>query len=175
MSEYGNGYKWSQAAVKGLLLALITVACNTVTYLIEGNTIVSILMFIVRLVASIWLLVYFMKQYKATTGQEPFSFGVAVVLFSSLICAFYDAAALAWIFPGLQDQVSEALSQTMSSLPSESQSIMERMMDHYPRIAFFSTFIKDFIIGLIVAAIANSSMRPKDPFAADKKEEDELA
>ena len=174
MSEYSNGYKWSQAAVKGLLLALVTVACNTISYLIPGNALVSTLMFIVRLAASIWLLVLFMKQFKATTGQEPFSFGVAVVLFSSLICAFYDAAALAWLFPGLMEQVTDALNQSLSTMPSEAQGIMERMMDHYPRIAFFSTFIKDFILGLIVAAIANSSMRSKDPFAADNKE-DELA
>ena len=98
------------------------------------------------------------------------------VLLSSLICAFYDAACFAWLFPSMAEKVNEAMSQSMSMMPAEGQSVMERMMDHYPRIAFISSFIKDFLIGLIVAAIANSSGKSKDPFAEEvKKEEDELA
>lgn len=176
MSEFGNGYKWSQAAVKGLLLALITIVCNTVTYIFPGSAIASLLAFLVRTVASIWLLVSFMKQYAATTGENPMGFALRTVLLSSLVCAFYDAAAVAWLFPGLIDQINDAMAQSMSMFPSESQGIMERMMDHYPRVAFFSTFIKDFVIGLIVAAIANSSTRKKDIFGEDgKQQEDELA
>ncbi|MBO4558243.1 MAG: DUF4199 domain-containing protein [Bacteroidales bacterium] len=174
MSTQNNGSMWSQAALKGLLLALVTVACNTVTYLVPGNGFVSILMFLVRTAASIWLLVSFMKQYHAATGQNPFNFGLAVVLFSSFICAFYDAAALAWIFPGLMDQVNEAMAQSMSMFPSSQQGILDNMMEHYPRIAFFSTLIKDFLFGLIVAAIANSSYKSKSPFDGDSQE-DELA
>ena len=174
MSEYNNSYKWGQAAVKGLLLALVTIACSTVAYLFPDKTFINLVMSLVKLVGSIWLLVYFMKEYAKATGQQPFSFGVATVLFSSLICAFFDAASYAWLFPSLAETANEAMSQALSTLPSEAQSIAERMMDNYPRIAFISGFIKDFIIGLIVAAIANSSMRPKDPFAADKQE-DELA
>ncbi|MBR3744206.1 MAG: DUF4199 domain-containing protein [Bacteroidales bacterium] len=176
MSEFGKGYKWSQAAVKGLLLALITIVCNTITYIFHGSTIVSLLAFIVRTVASIWLLVTFMKQYAATTGENPMGFALCTVLLSSLVCAFYDAAAIAWLFPSLMGQIDEAMTQSLSMMPAEGQGIMERMMDHYPRIAFFSTFIKDFIFGLIVAAIANSSTRKKDIFGDEgKQEEDELA
>lgn len=176
MSEFGKGYKWSQAAVKGLLLALITIVCNTITYIFPGSTIVSLLAFIVRTVASIWLLVTFMKQYAATTGENPMSFAFCTVLLSSLVCAFYDAAAIAWLFPSLMGQIDEAMTQSLSMMPAEGQGIMERMMDHYPRIAFFSTFIKDFVFGLIVATIANSSNRKKDIFGDEgKQEEDELA
>ena len=175
MSEFGNGYKWSQAAVKALLLALITIACNTISYLFPDSGFLSILLFIVRTVASVWLLVVFMKQYTATTGQSAMGFAVCTVLLSSLICAFYDAASFAWLFPELGDKVTEAMSQSMGSLPSEAQGVMERMMDNYPKIAFFSSFLKDFVFGLIVAAIANSAGKSKDPFAADGKEEDELA
>lgn len=176
MSEFGNGYKWSQAAVKGLLLALVTIACNTISYLFPDSQVLSLLMFVVRTVASVWLLVIFMKQFTATTGQSAMGFALCTVLLSSLICAFYDAASFAWLFPSLGEKVSEAMNQSLGSMPSEAQSVMERMMDHYPRIAFISSFIKDFLFGLIVAAIANSSSKSKDPFANDgKKEEDELA
>jgi len=163
MSEFGNGYKWSQAAVKGLLLALITVVCNTLSYLINSPAL-NILFFIVRTVASIWLLLSFMKQYTRTTGEPAMGFALCTVLFSSLICAFWDSACYAWFFPSLVEQVNEAMAQSMSMLPAESQSIMENMMDHYPRIALFSTFIKCFIEGIIVAAIGNSSTRSKDIF-----------
>lgn len=176
MSEFGNGYKWSQAAVKGLLLALVTIVCNTITYIFPGSAVASLLAFLVRTVASVWLLITFMKQYAATTGESPMGFAICTVLLSSLVCAFYDAAAIAWLFPGLMEQIDEAMAQSMSMFPSDSQGIMDSMMDHYPRIAFFSTFIKDFVFGLIVAAIANSSTRKKDIFGEDgRQEEDELA
>ena len=174
MSEFGKGYQWSQAAAKGLLLALITIACNTVTYLFPDKTVINILMFVVRTVASIWLLVTFMKQYAATTGGSPMGFALCTVLLSSLVCAFYDAAAMAWLFPGLMEQVNESMSQSMSMIPSEGMSVVEKMMDNLPKIMFFSTFIKDFLFGLIVAAIANSSTRKKDIFS-DGEKEDELA
>ena len=177
MDTNNKGIMWSQAAVKALILALVTVACNTISYLFPGNGIISTLVFLVRTAASIWLLVTFMKQYWKTTGQNPFSFAMAIVLFSSFICAFYDAAALAWIFPSLMDTVQEAVSQSLSMFPSDQQGLVGQMMDHYPRIAFFSTFIKDFIFGLIVAAIANSSIKSKsDIFSGESKDsDDELA
>ena len=171
MGEFSKGYQWSQAASKALLLALITIACNTVSYLFPDSTVISMLVFVVRTVASIWLLVAFMKQYAATTGQSPMGFALCTVLLSSLICAFYDAAALAWLFPGLMDKVNEAMSQSMSMVPAEGMSIFENMMDNLPTITFFSTFIKDFLFGLIVAAIANSSTRKKDIFSDGEKDE----
>ncbi|MBP5505669.1 MAG: DUF4199 domain-containing protein [Bacteroidales bacterium] len=176
MEGNNSGNKWSQAAVKGLILALITVACNTVSYITQ-NQFLNILSFIVRTVASIWLLIFFMKQYHTSTGQKPFSFGLAVVLFSSFICAFYDAAALQWLFPDIMDQVTEAMNQSLSMIPSDQQGLVDSMMDHYPVIAFFSSFIKDFIIGLIVAAIANSSIKGKDDIfnGEGKDTTDELA
>jgi hypothetical protein len=174
MSEISKGYKWSQAAVKGLLLALITIACNTVTYLFPDSGFLSMAMFIVRTVASVWLLVVFMKQYAAATDGSAMNFALCTVLLSSLICAFYDAAAYAWLFPNLAEKVTEAMDASFAQFPAEGQAIAERMMDHFPRIAFFSSFIKDFLFGLIVAAIANSSTTKKDIFA-DGNKEDELA
>lgn len=175
MSEFSKGYQWSQAAAKALLLALITIACNTVTYIFPDSTVISMLAFVVRTVASIWLLITFMKQYAAVTGQSPMGFALCTVLLSSLICAFYDAAAMAWLFPGLMDKVNEAMSESMSMVPAEGMSALEKMMDNLPTIMFFSTFIKDFLFGLIVAAIANSSTRKKDIFTDGGEEKDELA
>lgn len=178
MSEYTNGYKWSQAAVKALLLAAVTIVCNTITYLLPDSTFLSLLVWVFRTVASVWLLVIFMKQFSAATGEGAMGFALCTVLLSSLVCAFYDAAAIAWLFPDMLDTVTEALTQSMNTIPAEGQSILERFIDHYPRFHFFAAFIKNFLFGLIVAAIANSSSRKKDIFtdgAASEAEEDELA
>ena len=179
MDSTNKGTMWSQAAVKGLILALITVACNTVSYLFLGNTFVSLLTWIVRTVGSIWLLVSFMKQFYEATGQKPFSFALMIVLFSSFICAFYNAAAMAWLFPEIMEQAQEAMSQSMSMFPSEMQSIAAQTADMMtsPRFTFFSTFVGDFIFGLIVAAIANSAIRSKsDIFGGEgNNTDDELA
>ena len=177
MDNISKGSIWSQAAVKGLLLALITVVCNTLSYLFVNNSFVSILSFLVRTAGSIWLLVIFMKQFFSATGQKAFNFALKVVLLSSFICAFYDAACYAWIFPEMMDLVNEAMQQSLSMFPSDQMSIIEKMMDHYPRIAFFSALIKDFLFGLIVAAIANSSFKSKDDIfnSESADSDDELA
>lgn len=169
-----NSNKWSQAALNGLLLALITVVCNTISYLLPSVKIVDMLMFLIRTVASIWVLVRFMKTYAASSGESAFSYGLMIVLFSSLVCAFYDAAAVAWLFPGLMDTVNDAMNQSLGMLPAEAQSMAGKMMDNYPTIAFFSKLIGNFIIGLIVAAIANSSTKSSNIFDGNSSD-DELA
>ena len=179
MDSNNKGSMWSQAAVKGLILAAITVVCNTISNLVPDNNFVSILAWLVRTVGSIWLLVVFMKQYFLATGQKPLNFALAVVLFSSLVCAFYDAASMAWLFPERMEMVQDAMSQALSSVPSEMQSIMQRSADMVanPRFTFFSTFVGNFIFGLIVAAIANASIKSKsDIFSGESNDsDDELA
>lgn len=173
-----NSNKWAQAATYGLLLALVTVVCNTINYLLPDSQIISILVWIVRTVASVWLLVRFMKQYAAASGESAFGYGLMIVLFSSLVTAFYDAAAVAWIFPGMMDKVNEALNQSLSMLPAESQSIAASIMDNYVSFSFFTKLIGNFLFGLIVAAIANSSAKSKSIFdgdGTDNSSDDELA
>lgn len=172
-----NSNKWAQAATYGLLLALVTVVCNTINYLLPDSQIISILMWIVRTVASVWLLVRFMKQYAAASGESAFGYGLMIVLFSSLVTAFYDAAAVAWIFPGMMDKVNEALNQSLSMLPAESQSVAASIMDNYVSFSFFTKLLGNFLFGLIVAAIANSSMKSKSIFDGNgnSSDDDELA
>lgn len=173
MNEFGKGYKWSQAASKGLLLAAVSVLCNTLSCLFPSAMVLGWLIFVVRTFVSIWLLVYFMKQYAAETGTSPFGFGAATVLLSSLICAFYDTACIVWLFPDLMNQVNEAMSLYMGSIPAESQSAAEAMMDNLPHLMFFATFIKCFIEGILAAAIITPSIRSNDPFSGMDQSGDE--
>ncbi len=179
MDEFGKGYKWSQAAAKGLVLAAVSVLCNTLSCLFPTSAALSWLIFVVRTGVSIWLLLYFMKQYAAATGTSPFGFGVATVLLSSIICAFYDTACIVWIFPGLMTQVNDAMALYMNNLPAESQSVADKMTDNLPHIMFVSSFIKCFLEGLLASAIINPSIRSDNPFGTadsdgDDESEDEL-
>ncbi len=173
MNEFGKGYKWSQAASKGLLLAAVSVLCNTLSCLFPTSLALGWLIFAVRTFASIWLLVYFMKQYAAETGGSPFGFGAATVLLSSLICAFYDTACIVWIFPDMMTQVNEAMSLYMGSIPAESKSAVEAMMDNLPHLMFFATFIKCLTEGLLAAAIITPSIRSNDPFSGMEQDNNE--
>ena len=174
--QFDNRYKWTQAASKGLVLAAATIVLTIPTNLNIG-TVPNVVLEIVRTVACIWLLVRFMKGYLETTGQSPLGFAVATVLFSSVICAFFDAASYTWLFPEVKAQVEAAFEEAIAQVPSEGASIMENFMDAMPKWLLIVGFIKNFLIGLIAASITNSCLGSrKTIFDGDNKdEEDELA
>ena len=172
MNDFGKGYKWRQAATKGLLLAAVSVLCNTVSCLFPASVALGWLIFVMRTGVSIWLLLCFMKQYAAETGSSPFGFAVATALLSSVICAFYDTACIVWLFPDMMTQVNEVMAVYLNSVPAESLSVAESMMDNLPHLMFIATFIKCFIEGLVAAAIITPSIRSNDPFSGTDTDND---
>ena len=177
MEEYDNRYKWSQAAAKGLILAGACIALTALTYLSSSVLLNSVLQ-IGRTFLCIWLLIRFMQEYNRTTGQPAMGFARATVLLSSIICAFFDAASYMWIFPSLKETVEAAFNEAVMQIPEEGRYLMENMMDNMPKWTFIVGFLKDYVIGIIAAAIANSSINSRNSIfdGTDKEEEeDELA
>lgn len=176
MEQYDNSYKWSQAASKGLILAGACIAITAITYL-NLNDVLNAILQLARTVLCIWLLVRFMKDYHNTTGQPAMSFALATVLLSSIICAFFDAASYAWLFPSLKESVEAAFNETISQVPAQGVEIMENIMDGMPKWMLIVGFIKDYLIGLIAAAIINSNINSKSTIfdGEGTEEEDELA
>ena len=55
--------KLSSASLDGLLLALVTIVCSVIGSLGVGGGFVGVLIWIIKLVATIWVLLFFMKRY----------------------------------------------------------------------------------------------------------------
>ncbi len=171
--------KWSLAMRDGLLLALVTVVCTTLSTLADF-TLLNILFWIVKLVGSIWLLWYFMKRYGHSHPEEPRTtgYGILVCLFSSIVCAVFTYLAYRFFFPQMVDEISAQVTASLASTPgltAEMEDAVYKVMDNLPQIACGVTLIWDFLLGLLFSAIIGASTaRRKDPFAEDKQP-DELA
>ena len=152
-TSFDNRYKWAQAAEYALFLCIPTIVCTTLGYLFPNSTFLSSLVWALQFAASIVLLRMFMSNYNAITGTSPKGFGIATVTLSSAICAFFNAACYAWLFPDMSTQITELFNQTLATLPQEQQGMMEQFFDVFPRWLFVGTFIKDFIIGWILVSI----------------------
>ena len=85
-----NSNKWSAAAYNGLLLSLVTVIITVLSSAFpnQHNAFVSIILWIVRITASLYILYYFMRSYsngkEEVSYKESFSYGTIICLFSSL-------------------------------------------------------------------------------------------
>lgn len=175
--------KWTLAMRDGLLLALVTIACTTLSNLTKIS-VLNILIWIVKLVGSIWVLWYFMKRYGLNHPQEQRTtgYGILVCLFSSIVCAVFTYLAYRVIFPGLIDEVMAQIPATLAATPGitpEAEESVYKVLDNMPQIMCVFTLIWDFVLGLIISAIIGASTARKDPFADQNQQpeekEDELA
>ena len=176
--------KWSLAMRDGLLLSLITIACTTLSGLSQ-IMILNVLLWIVKLVGSIWLLAFFMKRFGAAHPEETRTtgYGIMVCLFSSIICAVFSYLSVRFIFPESMDDMTMMISNTIASTPGmtpELEDAFYKLADSLPQITCVITLLWCFVLGLIFSAIIGSTTaRRKDPFANDapksEPEEDELA
>ena len=178
--------KWSLAMRDGLLLSLITLACTTLSGLSQ-IMILNVLLWIVKLVGSIWLLSFFMKRYGAAHPEETRTtgYGIMVCLFSSIICAVFTYLSYRFLFPVSPETLEEVMAQipgTLTSTPGmtqEAEDMVYWVFDHLPQMACVGLLIYNTVFGIIVSAIIGaSSAKCKDPFGNDApqaEEKDELA
>ena len=167
----------------GLLLSLITLACTTLGSLVHLSFL-NILLWLVKLVGSIWLLWFFMKRYGDSHPEElrTTGYGILVCLFSSIVCAVFAYLSYRFLFPSAIDEIMSQLSATLASTPgmtAEAEDAVYKVMDNLPQIMCVLTLIKDFILGLIISAIIGASTgKRNNPFGNDApqaEEKDELA
>ena len=111
--------KLSSAAFNGLLLALVTILSTLITTVIEPGVAISIILWIVKLVATVWLLYYFIREFSKPKEYfrygDGLSYGVLVSFFSAIICACYFFLHLALLFP---ETMNAQMEQVIESLQS---------------------------------------------------------
>ena len=175
--------KWSLAMRDGLLLSLVTIACTTLSS-VAHLTFLNILLWLVKLIGSIWLLWFFMKRYGDSHPEElrTTGYGIMVCLFSSIVCAVFAYLSYKFSFPGAIDEIMDQLPGTLAATPGitqEAEEAVYKVMDNLPQIMCVFTLIWNFLLGLVFSAIIGaSSAKRKDPFGNDvpqEEEKDELA
>lgn len=152
----GNS-KWSLAAKDGLILAAVTVVVSTLTFLTK-NSILSSLLWLVKLGGSIWLLSVIMKRYgKAHPEESTFSYGLIVCVLSAVVCAVWAFIEYQFLFPGAVAEAFEQMytqfEQMGSVFPDEFTDVLLKMEDNYAQINCISTFIWCTLLGLLFSAI----------------------
>ena len=174
--------KWSLAMRDGLLLSLVTLACTTLGNL-QSTAFLGILLWIAKLVGSLWLLTFFMKRYGASHPEEQrtLGYGVIVCFFSSVVCAVFTYVSYRFLFPELIEAFFAGIFEMLATTPNVNAEMTEafyRLQDIFPQAACFTTLLWDMLLGLVFSAIISAATSRKDPFTAAGKsspETDELA
>ena len=175
--------KWTLAARDGLILAAVTVVISTLTFLTKNN-VLSTLLWLLKLVGSIWVLRVLMRRYGLDhPGESTFGYGAAVCVCSALVCAVWAFAEYQFLFPGAVaeafDQMFEAFGQMGSAMPEEFTDVLLRMEDNYAQINSITTFFWCSLLGLLFSAIISSiDARRKSVFTDEEmkqnRDEDEF-
>lgn len=176
--EKANESKWSRAAKEGLILAAVTVICTFFEALIN-NGITNILLWLIQLVASIWILRICMKKYgNDNPSVSTFRYGFTVCFLSAVICSVWAFVLYGVIFTDFVetqfDQVFATFEASGQAMPEGFEDMMGYVMDNYPKLASIGTFIKCCIIGLIFSGIlAGSTSRNRSIFEDASEEENQ--
>ena len=161
---------WSLAAVNGLLLALVTIILTLVQTVLEPGTAIKVLIWIAKLVGSLWLLYYFIKDYakdsEVFTYKMGFNYGFKVCLLSSLVCAIYMFMHFAVIFPeAVQASLEQAAAMMQSSNPDAVDAI-NRISGKLPQIVTITVLVYYTLFGIVASAIIANFTKKGDIFAS---------
>ncbi|MCL2501961.1 MAG: DUF4199 domain-containing protein [Bacteroidales bacterium] len=164
---------WNSVAVNGLLLAIVSVIFTLLQTVVPGYNLV---LTIVKLVATISVLYFFMKQY--SREQEYFSYGngfkygFTVSFCSAIAFAVYVFVHHAYLFPETMEQQMQAAMQTMERYGSSGSLDLEQLGNSMPVIATFGLFFYALIWGLIVSAILAGFTKKEQPPFYDSEDEE---
>lgn len=149
--------RWSAAATSGILLALITIISVLIQTVLEPGKAINFIIWVLKSGGSIWLLLYFIKEYAKPfnlfTYKDGFRYGLLVAFFSSVICASYSFLHYAVLFPdSIAAQIDQAMEMLASSNP-DAVDAFEKISPMLPQIIFIFTLIYYTIIGAVASAI----------------------
>ena len=163
--------KLSSASLDGLLLALVTIVCSVIGSLGVGGGFVGVLIWIIKLVATIWVLLFFMKRYSLrhasiygeTTYNQAFGYGFLVSLLSAVVIACFMYLSVTVLFPNTESdtmqKIQDTIAQQGNSLGEEQENAINTVMNNLPMILTFGMLIWCTIMGLIISAIIASSVK----------------
>jgi hypothetical protein len=160
---------WSSAALNGIYLSLVTIIYLLVTSVFNLNTLVNVLLQIIKIGLIVYLLYYFIKDYsnnfETFSYGEGFKYGFAVCLFSSLICACYGYLSAAVLF---KEKTIAQFEMTMNSLGNSITPDVENMlsfaMENIGVLTLFSSLAYYIFMGIVFPAIIANFTKKENIF-----------
>lgn len=163
--------KWSNAAKDGLMLALISVVIFTISAFVT-NSILSMVLWALKLVGSILLLRAIMYKYGiAHKGESTYSYGFMTGCCSALVCAVYTFFLYRFIAPDAVTEIFNQLYEALGSMPASAgdmQDMFLKMEDNYPQYACISMFLTCIFWALILPAFLRGGTTQKDIFTDEE-------
>lgn len=174
---------WNGAAKAGLALGAVSAAYLFISQFMGTieipsflNVILTMILWAAKFGGCIWLMMFFMKQFAATSDKVTNSmtrrFGTLTAFLSALVYAAVSFANVAFLSADVfTEQMDTVMQQMAPMLDSNSAAQMEKTMQNLPQMIFFSSLIYCFIYGTLLSAIISRYVPVKDPFANFKPED----
>ena len=174
---------WNTAGKAGFALGAVPIAYLLLTQWMTIaeipvflQTIISMVLWIIKFGGCIWLMIFFMKQFSSENPgadrNSIFKAGMAMAFLSAIVYAAFTFANLAFLFPDyLSNQMEAMMQQFAPMLDSNTAASMEKTMQNLPQITFFSNLIYCFIYGTALSSVISRYLTRLDPFNGYKSEE----
>ena len=175
---------WNNAGKAGAVLGLTSAAVMFLNQLASGMSstglvlLASSVLWLVKFAGCIWLMRFFMQRladrYDGVTGSTSFKYGMMIAFLSALIYSAVLLANMLFISADLtQQQFDQVMQAYAGILDANSISMMEKLENVYPQIAFFSQLVYCFMYGTILSLILSRFIPRNDPFAGYQEGPDE--
>lgn len=178
-----NKTLWRIAGTDGLKLGLVSSAYMFLTVMLEKadinpvlNSVLTFILWGAKFAGCILLMKYAMVRFVKTdsgiSNGDTFRLGTAAALLSAFVFSVFSYANVTIISADLYAEQLNTLMQQMAPLmDSNSLNLMDRYIERFPEMTFFSNLIYCFLFGTILSAILSRNIPEKDPFADYKPDE----
>jgi len=163
---------WNSAFVNGLLLAFVSVIFILLQTLLPGS---SVLITLGKLVATVGVLYYFMRQFSQAQESfsygEGFKYGFTVSFCSAIALTVYTFVHNTYLFPEQMEAQIEAVMQVMERVGGSAQAPqMDLFLNNMSRFMLIGIFLNATIMGLIAPAILANFTKKEQPLFTDSQE-----
>jgi hypothetical protein len=162
--------KWNVATVNALVLSLVTILATLISSTLTPTGFFAILLWVIKLVVTIWLLYYFVKQYAKERETFPygegFKFAFLVSLLSALFVGCYYFIHYAFIFPEDVDKIAEMINNAIAARGGDT-SVADYIIRNFPQFMLLWNIVYLTIVGLIISSIVASFTKKTDIFKGD--------
>lgn len=170
---------WTAAAIPGVVLAAISTAyllANTYITMaaFPGSSALVFFLDLAKIVACIWLMRLYMKRFSTDFSDASASdlrhLGTLIAVLSALIFATASMAFYKYNPEIVGEAIDTVLGMYQDKLDSNSMNALDKMMENFPTLTFFSQFIYCTLYGWILSAILAGRIIPSNPFAGSKND-----
>lgn len=164
----------NKAAIYAPAFAGISIAYTALGLVIPSGkfvwSAVTFILWMVKFVGIIWLMLWCMRKFKASSAEplsrrDVASLGNYIAMFSSIVVAAFSYICIEYITPEAFDEALSQFAGTMQkSLDANSRSALEWLSENFATMSFFSNLIYCWLYGVILSAICSTKVISDNPF-----------